>query len=477
MNILALEVSTSSAKTMIYSSEKGLITSNSIFYNQSINDITYQDPEDVYQTVLDCAREIIEQQKSKIDIIGLVSTWHSFLLLDENRKPVTKIMPWANIEAASTASKYRQDDNLSYKFYRKTGCPIHSIYPLWKWMHLLEKEKFSVTEKVQISSKAEYIFEHLTGEIGVSYSAASGTGFMNIHSLNWDNEILEFAGIKKAQLAPLRRYDYRGYLRKSEAGKLGLRDGIPVIITGPDGALNQIGSGALKNDIMTLSVGTSGALRMGNSEPLIPERPSTWCYYVGEGIRLAGAATSGAGNCVEWFKNNVNRNTLNYRQLRQMAREIDPEEAPVFLPFLYGERCPGWQDKRSGGFFALRGNHSNGHLYYSLLEGILFNLYQSYKILVELGQKPKKIRISGGINNSKFWLQMAADIFQRSITLSTVKDASTMGAIVIALKVMNEIDNLEDFSPEDGKTISPCFENALSYEKRFEKYMKWYKQT
>jgi len=475
MNILALEVSTSSAKAMVYSTTEGILNSNSIPYKQSISNVASQDPEGVYKTVLECARNILKLGQYKIDIIGLTSTWHSFLLLDKYRKPITKIRTWANTESADTVSRYRQDQQFSRLVYQKTGCPIHSIYPLWKWIDL--KDKIKLPDNVYISSKPEYIFEKITGKIAVSRSVASGTGFMNIHTLEWDQELLQFAGLEQEQLAPLCDYNYLGYLKKNVATELDITAGIPVVVTGPDGALNQIGSGALKEGIMTLSVGTSGAIRVVSPQVILPEEPSTWCYYVTEGKRLAGAATSGAGNCVDWFKNKINSDNLNYGELEQLAAEIKAEQAPVFLPFLYGERCPGWQDNRTGGFYALKGSHSIGDLYYSLLEGILFNLYHSYKILIEVGDYPKEIRVSGGINNSDYWLQMLADILQREVSISTVKDASTMGAVAIAEKVMGIITELEDFDFVTIKKKVPDFKKSSLYEERFSKYLKWYKAT
>ena len=475
MNILALEVSTSSAKAMVYSTTEGILDSYSISYNQSISNVASQDPEGVYKTVLVCARNLIKLGQYKIDIIGLASTWHIFLLLDQYRKPLTKIQTWANTESADTVSQYRQNQQFSRLVYHKTGCPIHSIYPLWKWIYL--KDKIQLPEQVFISSKPEYIFEQITGEIAISRSVASGTGFMNINTLDWDQEILEIAGLGQDQLAPLADYDYFAYLKKNVATELGLVAGIPVVITGPDGALNQIGSGALKEGIMTLSVGTSAAIRVVSPQVILPEEPSTWCYYVAEGKRLAGAATSGAGNCVDWFKNKISSDNFNYGELEQLAAGIKAEEAPIFLPFLYGERCPGWQDSRTGGFYALQGSHFIGDLYYSLLEGILFNLYHSYKILTELGNYPQEIRVSGGINNSDYWLQMLADILQREITISTIKDASTMGAVAIAEKVMGIITELEDFDSSTIKKKIPDLKKTSLYEERFSKYLKWYKAT
>ena len=95
-------------------------------------------------------------------------------------------------------------------------------------------------------------------------------------------------------------------MTEEAAREMDLASGIPVVIGGSDGALNQIGAGAMEEGIMTLSVGTSGALRLASKVPVIPQEPSTWCYYLADGKRIAGAATAGAGNCVEWFVKRLN---------------------------------------------------------------------------------------------------------------------------------------------------------------------------
>ncbi len=92
-----------------------------------------------------------------------------------------------------------------------------------------------------------------------------------------------------------------------------------------------------------------------------------------------------------------------------------------------------------------------------------------------MGGYPKEIRVSGGINNSDYWLQMLADIFQREVTISTVKDASTMGAVAIAAKVMGVIKNLEEFNSQTGIKKSPRSEKISLYVKRFDKYLNLYK--
>lgn len=56
-------------------------------------------------------------------------------------------------------------------------------------------------------------------------------------------------------------------------------------------------------------------------------------------------------------------------------------DTPVFLPFLYGERCPGENEERSGGFYGLKPYHDRRSMYRAVQEGVLFNLRQGYEEL------------------------------------------------------------------------------------------------
>ncbi|MFY9175806.1 MAG: FGGY family carbohydrate kinase [Caldicoprobacterales bacterium] len=476
MNVLALEASTSSAKAIIYSSSQGIVAAKDQAYDEGISNVTTQEPEGVYRALMECGRSLLESFEGNIDAIALSSTWHSLLLIDKGGKPIGRTLTWANNQAAETVDSYKKNRDLTNEIYRKTGCPVHTTFPLWKWIHAKEKGGI-YRNSVLISSQPEYIFQRMTGERGVSYNVASGTGFMNIHNLDWDHEILEFAKLSLDQLAPLREAEFSAPLKDEAADFLNVKRGIPVVITGADGAMNQIGAGAMGDGIMTMSVGTSGAIRMATSHPVIPQTPSTWCYYVAEGKRLAGAATSGAGNCVNWFVNRFNNRAYSYDELENMIDKDRLMDAPIFLPFMYGERSPGWRGARLGGFQEIRDHHDLGDFYYSILEGVLFNLYQCYQILTSVGGVPEEIRISGGIENSPWWLQMAADIFQKEIYTFDMEHASIMGAVAIVLKVLGQINSLQDFQQKPKKVITPNRDKAKFYGERFQKYMEWYNKT
>ena len=242
----------------------------------------------------------------------------------------------------------------------------------------------------------------------------------NIHTLEWDEELLEFTGLSPDNFSELKDGPYVGSLRASVAEELGLPAGIPVTCGFADGALNQIGIGGNRQGIMSFSVGTSAAIRMISDRPVIPETPSTWCYYLFGGKRLVGAATQGACNCVDWFLESLPAEAGTYASMEKLASARSIQGAPFFLPFIYGERCPGWQDRRLGEFRDVKAGHGLGDLYLAVLEGVLFNVYHCYKLLTEVSREPEETDLRRNLN-SPLWLQMAADIFGRTLNTTGVK--------------------------------------------------------
>ncbi len=480
MKILALELSTSSAKAMLYSTEVGVLGTKNKEYDPTFANTITIDADRAAEEVLALGKALLaEFNVSDVDIIALSSTWyHGVLFLDEEKKPLTRVITWANTDAAPTVKKYKEQEGINAWVYQKTGNPCHSIYALWKWVHLRETNNYGVLESTRnISSLPEYFFQKMTdGKRVCSKMTASASGFLNIHTLDWDDEILEFCGLTRANLCELKDEEHTEPMGKYAAEKLGLKEGIPVIVCGADGGMNQIAEGALKKGNMTLSVGTSAALRLAYDEPILPKNNETWCYYGAEGKRIVGAATSGAGNCVEWYAKKVLDKKYSYKELdAYVEREFkNMENAPIYLPFNFGERCPGWNDLRGGRFYEMRGDSNFKNMYFAVLEGVLFNIYQCYNILCENAMTPKNIFVSGGIVKSKVWLDMLATMLNREILVSEVEHASIMGAVVMAIKVKGGLKSLEDYQPRVKRKVLPGGVDYTFCEKRFKKYLEYY---
>ncbi len=470
MLTLVLEASTTSAKAMLYDSQKGVIAEASEAYSEEFSSEGMQDPEKVLDAIVRMGREVAEGQDVKS--ISVNGVWHSLIIASEDFTPVSPAYNWTYTKTAELCRAYRADKALAHKIYFRSGCMPHIVYMMYIMLQLKD-EGYRFADKVFFTQPG-YNFFRLTGERLETPSLMAGTGLLNVNTMDYDDEMLSMVGVTREQFGSLVGFRDTRSLTEEYADLLGISAGIPVVPAFPDGGLNQVGSSATEHGVMTFSVGTSAAIRLTTPKPILSDPPETWCY---PGIEdwISGAATSGAGNCIEWFKKYVLKNKMSYEDLESAV--LSETRTPVFLPFLYGERNPGWQDTRKAGFYDLTGMDDIDDMYHAILEGILFNIYHCYESLTALAGLPKKIILSGGILNSQKWTQMAADIFQTELHISENKQASILGGVALGLAAAGALDHPAEFESEIAYVLKPDPAKADLYRAKYQRYLYWYEKT
>ena len=481
MHVLSLEVSTSSAKCILYSREEGVVLARSRQYPKEASDGLTQDPGGILVSAYEVLGQVARESSARginPAAVGLCGTWHSMLLLDRDLLPIGRIRTWADLTGAKAAAAARAGGEAA-DYYSRTGCVLHGMYPCWKLAGMTAEDK-GLSGASYIITQLEWLYLSLAGERAVSTCLASGSGLLNVHTLDWDEKALAAAGAGRNMLSPLRDLMYHGRLTRKASALTGLPEGLPVFIGGADGAMNQLAVGGTDPGVMSMSVGTSGAMRRITKVPKVAAKPSTWCYNVSEDAWIAGAATNNATNCVDWFIANVWMTPGDpgaYDELGKAAFGKDRSKAPVFLPFIFGERCPGWQEERAGGFFGIGPKHDRGSLYYSVLEGILFNMYQCYGILEGLTGPPSRIVVSGGITRSAEWMQLAADIFGLKLETTGSANDSTVGAALVAISGLEGESAVELPEEEPSAVYEPVAKNREALMERYGKYLGMYAST
>lgn len=468
MQILALEASTVSAKAMLYDAKSGrILRVVSKRYPPPVSDGITQDLDGVCDAVAQVALEAADSRQ--VDAVSLCGTWHAVAVCGTDMVPETRAYTWAYTGAGAEAETLKCDETRAWAVYETTGCVPHGMLPLFKLQHFAS-QGYTLAGK-RFTDPGSYLFYRLTGVRRVSRSMASGSGLLDTHTREYAPACLALAGVEAEQLGPLCEYGETAPLNRWGAEQLGQKAGIPVLPAHPDGALNQLGAGAMRGGTMTLSVGTSGALRMVVDRPVLSPSRATWCYLAPLGW-LAGAATSGACNCVDWFRRAFFGEEASYEALER--ENNSREELPVFLPFLYGERSPGWHSGRWGSFSDLRPEHTASDLYFSIQEGVAMNLRQCYDLLIrELG-RPEKIMLSGGILHSTRWTQLLADTLNVPLLVSGNDQESLLGGALLARSVLEPDFRPEQRQPAKGQIFTPRPEGAALCQKRYLRYLAAY---
>ncbi|MCR2812199.1 FGGY-family carbohydrate kinase [Microbacterium sp. zg.Y1090] len=471
MLILALECSTTSAKTMLFDADAGLVEVQERRLTVPGGDSAVRDGDDIVAQVLDLGRDAAAGRP--VDLIALSGTWHGLTLRTPELEAVTPVLEWPYTGARELTARLRRDDDFARWFHGRTGCLVNASYPAFKLRHL--RDAGQDLSGLVAMDQPTVLFARLTGEISTNASLASGTGLLGVATGEWDAEVVDRLGLGDVELPAVRAATATAPLTPHAAARLGLRAGIPVLTPGPDGGLSQVGDLATEPGDMTFSMGTSGALRMATRHPALSPTLSTWAYRSPLGP-LSGAATSGCGNCVDWARDRLFGADVPYRELEPLL-SAERTDLPVFLPFLFGERSPGWQDGRRGGLLDLQPHHTRADMYQGVLEGIVYSLYHCYTELTPLTGAPRRIVLSGGVLSSPMWTQLTVDVFGVAMELSPRRHSSLVGAVRMGLRASGLSGRHAAFDDVAPVVVSPRTERRAQYDAGFARYLDRYART
>lgn len=391
-------------------------------------------------------------------VVTLSTAMHSLVLLNEAAEPQTALYTWADTRSQPVVRELENDAAVHQLFF-ETGTPFHPMSPLCKlaWMHRSTPELLRKACKT-VGIK-EYLWYTITGQWEVDYSIASASGLFSQKTMEWHPEALELAGIGEHQLAvpvPVTRSANSSFGDFTSA--CGLPEDTVWVIGSSDGVLAQIGSGALSSGVASLTIGTSGAIRVTIPAFITDPQKELFTYHLDSEHAVSGAAINNGGIVLQWWQRQVMELTNDLpaalENFTASAASVVPGcEGLVCLPWFGGERAPVWNAEATGIFAGVRNTHGQAHFKRAIIEGICF----SFRLLLEKLEASfgpiHTIYAGGGFTASKWWVRLLADILQRPLILRDDADASALGAIATGMKSRGAIEHWEDFAKlVSGKT-------------------------
>ena len=398
--------------------------------------------------------------------ISLSCAMHSLIAVDKEGIPLTQAITWADLRSKPYAEALKGSE-AGKRIYRQTGTPIHPMSPLFKLLWLKDKEPAIFRQAAKFVSIKEWLWWQLFGKYQVDHSIASATGLFDIYNFDWYRESLELAGITPDHLSvPVPCTHTESALLSAWRSDLSLPEGLPFVIGSSDGCLANLGSRAMRPGETTLTIGTSGAVRMTAAAPEYDPRERIFNYILTENLYISGGATNNGGGVVQWyieqFLGGKGGDAKELSDLVAAADTVAPgSEGLVFLPYLQGERAPIWDADAKGVFFGIRSGHGQRHFMRAVLEGITYSLFQVGASLEETIGPIQHIYASGGFTHSKSWLQLVADVFSKKVHVTNVADASAIGAAIMGFYSLGITRDLEasagmirvqeTYEPDEGR--------------------------
>jgi gluconokinase len=458
--VIALDVGTSSTRARLYDGMGRPVPGrfHQLPHEPSITSDggVEHDAAALLDAVATCLDVVTRRRRRADDVqgVGVTTFWHGLLGLDATGGAVTPVYMWADLRAAPDAALLRGalDDAA---LHARTGCHLHASYWPAKLRWLARERPAEIRRVVRWGSFGEYLELALFGDAATAVSMASGTGLFDIGAGAWDAEALAAAGIDAGRLFPLvDRTDARRGLRAPWSARWPALRAVPWFPAVGDGAAGNVGSDCVTPERIALNVGTSAALRLVPRTAAPPPR-GLWRYCVDRTMPLLGGATSEGGNVYAWCRDVLRLRDDAALERALAARPADAHGLTV-LPFLAGERAPGWRDDKRAVIAGLSLDTSPLDIVHAALESVALRLALVYRLLAPHAPSDHLVVASGGaVTRSRAWTRMLADALGHAVTWSHEPEATGRGAALLALVAVGALSDLAAARAPLGETFTP----------------------
>lgn len=348
---------------------------------------------------------------------------------------------------------------------QRTGYTAAKIFHLYRH----ERELYDKTDTFFLVHN--YINYYLTGGVKVMEPGdTSGTALYNIVSGEWSDTVINAIdpGLK-AKLAPVQPSTKSiGTISKQLAAEYGLNPDCAIDAGAGDNMYGAVGTGNVKEGIVTISLGTSGTAYTFLKEPYVDPTGEIagFCDSTGHYLPLL---------CVSNLANGYNEilkvYDISHQEFSEMVQHVPAgNSGRLIVPWYVGERTPDVPNGVPTYFgFSLRDLNNEEVVCRAVLEGHLLNLYDGFQ---RMPVKPSEIRLTGGISQSVAWREAIANIFNAE-TVAVEGEGAAMGAALHALWVY-QMEQGQDVSLEEvvepyitfdeSTRITPNAETVATYQ-------------
>jgi xylulokinase len=369
---------------------------------------------------------------NQIKGIGVSGQQHGLVALDEKDQVIRPAKLWCDTTTAGQAALITKKLGGLKKVIALTGSGIPAGFTASKILWLKQNESKNYHRMRTVLLPHDYLNFHLTGRKTMEAGDASGTGLLDTKTRNWQSKVIAALDPSLAERLPAiqQSSELAGMLRPELAKKLGLSPDVIVSSGGGDNMMGAIGTGNVMPGVVTASLGTSGTLCAYSSRPVIDPNGELASFCDSTGAWLPLVCTMNVTVATELLKKMF---AWDNQKLSQAVEKVSAgSDGLLLLPYLEGERVPNLPDA-SGVFFGLNTkNFTQPHMARATMEGVALGLNYGLNRMVDLGIRPKQIRVTGGGSQNAVWRQILADVFEAEVVGLMNVEGAAYGAAVQA---------------------------------------------
>lgn len=482
--VLALDQGTTSSRSILFNHQGKIEATAQQEFEQIFPSpgLVEHNPEAIWDSQLSTAQRVIEQSGvslSDVAAIGITNQRETIVLWDRNTgKPVSNAIVW---QSRLTAKRCDQLKAEGYEklFREKTGLVLDAYFSGTKIEYLLNeieglREKAAKGEVLFGTIDSFLIWRLTGGKVHVTDPTnACRTLLYNIHTHDWDDELLQVFDIPRAMLPEV----------KSSSEVYGETSpelfGAPIKIAGiaGDQQAATFGQGCFETGSAKNTYGTGCFMLMNTGDKPVP---STTGLLTTIGWSINGKVTyclEGsvfiAGAAIQWLRDGL-QIIKSAEEVEGLASQVEDSGDVFFVPAFVGLGAPYWNQNARGTLIGLTRGSTKAHVARAVLESLA---YQSCDVLHAMeedsGIKLKNLKVDGGAAANQLLMQFQADMLDVPAQRPVVHETTALGAAYLAGLAVGFWHDQKEVTQNWALDVE--FQPAMDSERRTHLYQRWKK--
>jgi len=473
--ILALDQGTTSSRSLVVDKKGAIIGQAQKEFKQIFPQPGWveHDANEIWSTQFGTMAEAMAQagiNTKQVSAIGITNQRETTVVWDKiSGQPIYHAIVWQDRRTAAYCDELKAA-GLAGLIQEKTGLIIDAYFSATKlkWIldHVPGARDKAVKGELAFGTIDSWLTWKLTnGDVHVTdVSNASRTMLFNIHSLQWDEELLRIFDIPPAvlpvvkpsskiygvtgQIIPDSRIPVAGIAGDQQAALFG------QLCTQPGMVKNTYGTGCF----MLMNTGENAITSKNNLLTTIAWQINDKTEYALEGsVFIAGAV-------VQWLRDEL-KIIRKSSDVEKLAAQVKDTDGVYIVPAFAGLGAPHWNQYARGSIFGLTRGSSNAHIAKAALESIAYQTYDVLKAMeADSGIQIKELRVDGGATVNSALMQFQSDILNCKVVRPKITETTALGAAYLAGLAVGFWKNVEEIQQQ--WQIDQSFTPAMETDKR-----------
>ena len=443
--VLAVDQGTTATKALLVDQRDCLshISQEALLPLHPQPDWVEMDPALIWQSIEAAVSRTIQSsgvRPDQIEALGLSNQGETIIAWDrETAEPLYNAITW---QCRRTTEKCERLNLSNHRrtIRSKTGLLIDPYFSATKIQWLLERTsavREALTKKtLMIGNLDSWMMWKMSGGkvFATDFSTASRTMLFNVHSLDWDDELLSLFNIPKGILPNASPSSYC-FGETNPESFLGLQ--IPITGSAVDQPAALFGQACFNRGELKITYGTGAFMLMniGNEFSLSKHDllTSVGANLEGEKVQYYyDGAIYSAGASVQWLQENLGL-IADPKETEDASESLPDSQGVYFVPALVGLAAPHWNRKVKASFIGLTSGSTRKHLIRAVLEAIAFRVLEVVRTMEkDCGVEIREIKVDGGVTRNDFLMQFQADLLGIPVKRAKTAEMTGLGVAHLA---------------------------------------------